>query len=359
MKKTYLGIGLACLSAGVLVSACGKDREESTDYSYQGLGSKWTAAFTGSNFAITYDATADGTVDMTVNGTYVEYSNKFRKLTVTEASGVGPGGGTPTVGGEAYGLEIPGFAFFLKPLGGNDPQPIVMVASGSCPTQNFDGNWVIAKFQEPDDTPTANTDAFGAASFDVTSATKTATITQRKFGDGAVIGSNSITLTSCTNGVQSFNEGGGNTGTMYMTSNGGALVNPGTGVIFAAPQMSADPTSTDWSGTYSGLVFTDSASSDKLFPAKIVLSGASGTGTKIENLETDAIASGGVTMASLAAVSGAKGLVRGTVDTGSGAQPLNCVVSIVEGKKLLACNGADGAASGGVYPIFFFLGVAR
>lgn len=348
-KMTYLGgltLGALCVLG---LKGCGGDEARSTTSGYQGLGSKWTASFdsSASTFAITYDSDSDGTAEMEVNGTYVEHDNKFRTLTVTSASGTG----APNVNATALGLEIPGFAFFLKPLEAGS-EPIVMVASGTCPTDDFISNWIIAKYQEPDSTPTANTDAWGTATFDLSAAT--ASIAQYKFGDGASLGSGGINLDSCTDGTYTFSEESGS-GTMYATANGGMLVNPGSGIIFAAPQLASDPTSTNWNGTYSGLVFA----SDETFPAKITLSGAGGTGDQITNVANDTLDTGGVTFASLSAQSGLKGIITGTVDLGEGAQPLNCVYSSVEDDELLACNGANGAAVGGVYPLFFFLGVKR
>ena len=289
---------------------------------------------------------------MTVNGTFVEYSNKFRKLTVVSATGTN----APSAGETAYGLEVPGFAFFLKPIGG-DAEPIVMVKSGSCPTSDFVANWIIAKYQDSLEAPKVDQDALGKATFSISG--KSAAIEQRRFDNGAVIpGSSSITLTSCSGGAQKFDDGQGGEGTMFLTDNGGALVRPESGIIFAAPQLSADVTASDWNGSYTGLVFSAS-SMDKVFPAKVTLNGTSGSGVQISDVENDTLESSGATFASLTAISGSKGLFNGTVDAGSGAQPISCVFSSVEGNDLLACNGADGAPSGGVYPSFFFLGVKR
>jgi len=335
----------ALIVGGALLYGCGTETA-STEYSYQGLGSKWSASFTGgSNFEITYDAEPDGTADMTVSGTYVEYANKFRKLTVVSATGTG----APSAGGTAYGIEIPGFAFFLKPMG-TDSEPIVMVRSGSCPSSDFVANWIIAKYQDTVNTPKTDSDGYGQATFTGT----TATISQYEFGTGAAMADNTINLLGCSSGVQTFDDGGGG-GTMYVTSSGGMLVNPGSGVIFASPIGSADVTSTDWGQTYSGLVFNDNLGSDKVFPAKVTLSGTGGTGAKLTDVENDTEDSSSVTFASLTAVSGTKGIFRGTVD----GRPFNCVSSVVEGRRMLACNGAGGNASAGVYPSFFFLGVAR
>jgi len=362
---SFLATGLF----GAVFVACSGSSPESSPATenaevtgYQGIGSKWTAEFTDDTFEITYDSQPDGTIDMRVEGTYEEYANKFRKLTVTAATGTG----APSVGDEAVGLEIPGFAFFLKPMT-TDAEPIVLVKAGQCPTEDFVGNWIIAKYQEPEETPQADQDAMGAAEFDITG--NSATISQRRFDDGSSLGSGSpITLTSCDDGVQEFDDGGDG-GVMYLTANGGALVNPGSGIIFSAPQLAADVLKTDVEGTYSGLVFSSSNSGDKIFPAKITLDNdAEGTGVKITDLAADSVESSGVTF-DLEPVATTKGLLHGTVDAGNGANPVNCLYSSIDGADLLACNGADdaaqdtpntpGDATDDVFPSFFFLGVKR
>jgi hypothetical protein len=216
-------------------------------------------------------------------------------------------------------------------------------------------NWVIAKFQDPSATPTAAQDAFGTASFDWTAASNrigTAEIGMNEFVSGATLSPASIDLLNCTDGELTFDEGGGSGGTMYATSNGGMLVNPGTGVIFAAPRMKSSPTSGELNGVYSGLLFQEGSG---VQPARVTIQGSSGSGAVISNLSIDQVASDGVTFTEIAAGGISPGIVRGKVN----GLPLNCVFSNVENQRLLACNGASGSAVGGVYPIFFFLGVHR
>ncbi len=364
MKKLQslgaLSLGIFALSAGL--NACsGSSSDAASTGSYQGIGSIWTANLAGGNFTITHDTDSDGTVDMTVSGTYIEYSNKFKKLTVTSASGTD----APDVGEEAYGIEIPGFAFFLKPIGGSS-EPIVMLQAGSCPTSDYVANWIIAKYQEPTQTPTEHvgndgTEGFGTASFAISGTTATGTIASYFFEDGVSRddSSDGMPFTGCSGGKYTFSNGD-DEGIFYATANGGALVKPGSGIIFAAPQGSADPTASDWAGTYSGLVFSDS-SEDGTFPAKVVLNGSGGgTGKQFTDVENNAVSDEGVTFASLTAKSGLKGIITGTVEGSNGAQPLNCVYSSVAGEELVACNGADDVANGdGVFPMFFFLGVKQ
>ena len=54
----------------------------------------------------------------------------------------GGGDEKPSVGDQAYGVDIPGVVFLLKPLEANS-EIVSMVSKGSCPTGDFNMNWII------------------------------------------------------------------------------------------------------------------------------------------------------------------------------------------------------------------------
>ena len=349
-------LGALAVGAGAFLSSCSKENATTgTTSSYVGSGSKWTASFNSgdSTFALTYDADVDGVADMTVNGSYTEFSNKVKKLTVSSASGTN----APTVGDIAYGLEMPGYAFFLKPVGSSKSEPIVMLYSGSCPSGSFSGNWMKASFQTA---PTATSDAFGDATFTLSGTNVTSSsIGQREFNGGAVIGTGSGPSGQCSSGVLNFNNGAENVD-MYFTSNGGALVKTTGGIIFATPKFTGASDS-DLTGTYTAIVFSGNkyTGTPNTFIGKLVFSAGSGTGNQITTIETDVTSGSGITL-SLTAISGGNGLFTGTMNNVSN-HPVNCVLSSVDGSKLIGCNGAGGAAdgSGNYNNTFFMLGVSR
>lgn len=347
MKNKYLSVAATFALVACSGGSSGSGGGSSATSGYQGLGSKWTIAFTGASFRLNFDKNADGNFDsaddMIVEGTYTQLDNGFKKMVAVSAEG----DNAPTAGAEAIGLEIPGFSFFLKPLEAGS-EPIVMVQSGTCPTADVNMNWIIAKYQDPD-SPKVSTDGFGTAEFKI--GENKAHIDPYHFDDGTNMNdANDISLLGCNAGTVTFDDGVGG-GTMYATANGGMLVNPGNGIIFAAPQLSADPVAEDLNGTYSGLLFT----SGDTEPAKVTLSGGAGTGSVILNVENDTTA-GDTPITALTPVTGLKGIIRGEID----GRTLNCVYSSVSGKNLLACNGKDGDADvNGVFPMFFFLGVKR
>jgi hypothetical protein len=360
-------IALAALTIALAFFSCSSTSSDSTSGvsivpgvsgSYQGAGSKWAAQFTTTDFVLKYYATASATVESsTVSGTYVQYSTGFRKLTVTAATS------GPSPGDEAYGFEVPGFAFFLKPVGSNE-EPIVMLDSGVCPTGgSFNANWIIAKF-DPGASMTITRDNFGSAVFDTSlGASSSATITQRNPIDGNIIMNQGMTFdyTTCADSVLSFSPTIGETVDMFFTSNNGALVHShdvsGThdSIIFAAPKHTGDITQSELAGTYSALVFDSSiASGDKLFPAKLVIptSGAA-TANRIDDVATDTATSDpAISIDNFSAISGTNGLFSAAIDPTGENGRLSCTYFVLNSKNVIACNGF-GSASGGHEPFFF------
>lgn len=326
----------------------------SGNYSYQGAGSKWTASFTSGTFVIEhYTNATDSTAATTVNGDYVDYATGFRKLTVTSASGAG----APTAGTEAYGFEVPGFAFFLKPIG-SDSEPIVMVQSGSCPTTNFDANWIVAKRDNAslDDT----SDTFGSATFTLDGGSPNASITQLSAVTANNLGTQAVPLTTaCSSGLLTLSPGGGETVDMFFTTNNGALVHsygPGhDSIIFAAPKHTAAVTQAEMAGTYSVLVFDDTRVTDKLFPAQLTIPSAGNiTGAEMTNIETGTTA-GAITFSNFTPNGLSSGLFTMSIDPTGDNGRLSCTYFVYNGYKTISCNGyGDNVTKN----LFFVLGRA-
>lgn len=360
-------IGLAALTITAAFFSCSTGSSSGsgsvttvvgTSGNYQGAGSRWEADFTTTDFNLKYFASVSGTVEnLSVSGTYVQYSSGFRLLTVTSAAGTS----APSPGDQAYGFEVPGFAFFLKPVGSND-EPIVMLDAGTCPTgSTFDANWIIAKF-DPGASMTITRDNFGTATFDTSGgASSSATITQRNPIDGNIIGTQPVSFdyTTCSDSLLTFSPSLGETVDMFFTSNGGALVHSYDGsshdsIIFAAPKHTGDITQSDLAGTYSVLVFDDSvASGDKLFPAKLVIpSTGAGTASRIDDISIDSLTSDpAISIDNFAAIAGTSGLFSAAIDPTGQNGRLSCAYFVLNSKKVISCNGF-GSASGGHEPFF-------
>ncbi len=364
MRMLQKLFSIVVLFTGLVWVGCtgsGGSSSSSSNGSYAGPGSKWTAEFTDGSFVVRKYANAAATSpDVTVNGDYEELSTGFRKLTVTSATGTG----APSSGVEAYGLDIPGLAFFLKPAGDANSEPIVMVKSGDCPTANFTGNWIAADF-EAGTTTDDTQDAFGTASFTINGASSSANIVRLTFETGTTLSPNSLSFDSanCSGGV--LDVGGGVE--MYLTTAGAALVKTPGSKIFAAPAGSSAVTQSDLAGTYSAIAFVSDNPSQKQIPVKLVIP-TSGTATATEiDVDTDAPGSGSVDFSSFTAVSGSPGLFTATATMGSDTGKINCATFTYNSVKVIGCNGFfktdasdyDSDANTTEKVPFFFLGRAR
>lgn len=348
------------LAVGAVIVACsggGSSSGSSSSGSYQGAGSRWSLSMTGSSFTLNKYANAGATTpEMTASGTFTRYENQFVKMTVSSASGTG----APSPGDVAYGLEIPGYAFFLKPLSGA-AEPIVMVQSGACPSSNFNANWIIAKPDSSKLPVDATDDMLGGASITFNGASSSLNITLREPVGGTFLstsgGNNNGTSTlpfdinSCSNGLLRVADGADHFD-MYFTTSGSVLVrfpaSSGNQIIFASPRQSAAVTQADLAGTYSGLVFEDKTGTDSLFPVKLVIpSSGDATGTGIATIETDTLDSTGIVLSNITNQdTGANalpdGFFRATLNPSSGGATngrVNCTYSTVSSTKIIACTG--------------------
>ncbi|MBL7544973.1 MAG: hypothetical protein JNL11_14235 [Bdellovibrionaceae bacterium] len=381
MKKLFV-IMLLCLTTVYGVISCNKSSDSSpTDNSgaattYQGAGSKWSIAITGANFVINkYASAGDTTPEMTISGTLEKYANQFVKLTVASASG----SNAPSAGSVAYGLEVPGYAFFLKPIGGNS-EPIIMVQSGTCPTTSFDANWIIAKTRS-DFTPpmTSTIDFFGGASMNFNGASSSLTVNQYEPITGAVIstgggnGNGTSTMPfnigNCSNGLLRVHESGNDYFDMYFTSSGGALVKfPGGQIIFVSPKQNSAVTQASIAGTYSGVVFNDSSSGDSVFPVKLSIpTSGNSNGIEITDVAADTVSSDGVVFSNIASTTDSSatqlpsGMFRADLNSSSATTngKVSCAYSTISSTKIIACTGFMNNTGGDARRPFFILARSR
>lgn len=258
------------------------------------------------------------------------------------------------MGDIAYGLEIPGFMFALKPAGGGD-QVIPMVIAGTCPTANIDANWVkvnaddgLADF--------VNADLGGTFHFDV--ATGAATLPAKyKVGGGSAGTNQSVGTGTCADGIMTIG-----TVEMFLTGNGGAIVNTdnttpaNSEFIFAFGQKTiSDLNSLD--GTYAGLLIDESkAAGSVIEPVKVVCSAGVCTGQGYTDVETGTVAAGSVSITFNTSDSPATGFVTGTLTEGVSTSPLICMFdtnAVGSGKIIGNCAGEGAGSSGTLFNVLF------
>jgi len=372
MKKTtkviLAGLATAGLTIGIACSKSSSNTATDSTSSYAGPGSHYTFSFTGSNFTITkYASPASTTSDYVVTGTSTSYSTGFKLLTISTVSG----SGGPTVGSTAYAMEVPGVAMFIKPLVSTDTQVLVAVASGTCPSATFTANWIIVKKTGSTDMSGSTTDAYGTFNYAASTSTTGVGSLPSKYtlannGTNLLSSPQAFASATCSNGLMSVSNGGGDTATMYLTTAGAALVNTASSAsgdgsfIFGLPQASI--TTAALAGDYAGIMYSENASTtDKIKPISITLnSSGAGTGTALSDVTTGTTSSGSATInLSGTANSPQTGMITGTVTVSSTTTNIACIAHTSlssAAKKVISCSGRD---PGNSTKLFNFLLVSK
>lgn len=125
----------------LILQSCGNPSgvgtSTSTTTGYNGPGSEWTSSVSNSVYTINMSDTG---VSLSINATGTSLSTGHTKLTVNSATATGTT--APSVGDVAHAIEVPGVAFLFKPTSSTS-ETVAMVKSGSCPTADFEANWII------------------------------------------------------------------------------------------------------------------------------------------------------------------------------------------------------------------------
>ncbi len=287
----------------------------SSTVSYGGSGSAYSATMNPDlTFTITRKAsTTATTVDLTVTGTFTRLASGILELTV----GGSTGAEGPTVGDKAYALDVPGYVMMLKPMSDSGGEIIPMVATGSCPTADFAGTWVMMQ----DSNTSGNYSTQGlVGSFNYTSATNTGSVGATKYvadGTSSVGSTQSLGALTCTGGVGTFPASGGGTPEMYFTNGGGVIVRvEGGGQSQGIAAVPAAPlTLSSFAGTYVGLAFDEGDSSGATAgttqPVSVTLDAAGvGTGAVISDVVNNTLST---TMSATIAVSQLSPAVNGAL----------------------------------------------
>lgn len=340
-KKYLLRNTLIALILGISITLTACSKSSSSSKSYSGPGSVWnTTLNSNGTFQITKAPNSSSAIDLTVNGNYSTLSTGFLKLTVTSATGTD----APAAGDAAYALDVPGYVFVLKPIGSGD-QIIPMVVSGGCPTTDIDANWVKVNL---DDTADLVADAATmdiAGTFNYAVATSAPSLPTRYDISGGSLGAGTIPGSgSCSDGVMTIG-----TVEMFLTSNGGAIVNTNTSdptqseFIFGFGQKAiSDNNSLD--GEYSGLLFNGSAvAGSQIQPVSLSCSAGVCTGTGYDNVETGSTTPGSVSITLNTPDVPSTGFITGTITDGTSGN-IVCMFDINavnSGKTIGSCAGQD------------------
>ena len=312
---------------------------------YSGPGSKWDfdLAADGS-FAIEHRAGVGKPIDMTISGTYERLDSGFVKLVV----GSSTGDTAPASGDEAWGLEIPGYAFLVKPMQADSDQIIAMVSAGSCPSGDFNANWVIVKQEVGRVTSDPEADYIGTFLYNADTSSPELPAKYSLTDPTTNLGSYALGAGDCTDGILSVDSA-----TLYLTDNGGAIVHV-TGqdqtseeddsFIFALGQKAIVNIS-NLDGEYVGMIYDEIAEpGSKVLPVGMTCVTGTCTGSIVTNTETgETDANNSVTVVLTGTVDTPEtGMITGTIsdDTTTGA--LSCMADTNasgSGRKIVSCVG--------------------
>lgn len=334
-KKYPLQLLVVLLSIVTTVTFTACSNSSSGSNSYSGPGSKWDMSFTPDGFFTTTKAAdSSSAVTLTVNGTYTDLSSGFKKLTVTSVAGTDG----PAVGDTAYGLEVPGYVFLMKPLTGE--QLISMVVSGTCPTGDMAANWVMVNVRDGEDVTNY---ALGGI-FNLDSTTSAASLPNMYSATGTNVSSESLGTGTCADGLMTVG-----TAEMFLTSSGGAIVNTNAAniassdFVFGFAQVAVGSTA-NLNGDYAGVVYNDSATSgNKFMPVNLSCTGGVCTGYEVTNVETGATSTDGVTLTLTSVDNPSTGFVLGTIQNIGGGTTGNviCIFDTSASKTIGSCAGQD------------------
>ena len=350
---------LMAVSSAALIVACGGGSSSSGNgggSSYNGPGSRWNVSLTDSGtFTITKSETATSPAVLTITGSYVDLPAGFVKLTAGSVVADPSVTGAPSVGDAAYALNVPGYVFFLKPIDPTSDQVIPMVSSGSCPTSNFDANWVNVNVENGVSAANSASSMYGTFSFDATTGTPTLpstySLTQSSLGTDNLSGG------SCADGILILNNNLGVPETeAYLTNNNGAIVRTGidtpndetddTYIFGLAKETLADIA--NLADNYAGLLFDASQTTGSQISPVSVTCDATGacTGTIVTDIDANTLSTDTVAISLTTLNNPEAGFITGTISVPSGGGTvsgnLTCMANINaqgSGKNIVSCVG--------------------
>ena len=332
-----------CGSSSSPAPATGGDAG-ATAVSYNGPGSRWDVDLDDGAFTITRRETVSSPIDLTVTGTYEELPTGFVKLDVDASEGLDG----PEPGEMAWALEVPGYAFFLKPMEAGNERIMAMVTAGECPTADVDANWVLVKKGSADNADDAGRDFFGSFNYDATTGTAMLPGRWSLAGDFADQGANdNIGSGTCADGIMEVTDETDNA-VMYLTASGGAIVHTNvdneydSSFIFALAQTDI-PGMTAMDGDYAGVLFDESLNSgEKVAPLAVACVSGMCSGEILADVETGAVDEGSATIDLSGTMNFPEpGFITGSI-TEDGTGNLACMVdtnAADTGRTIMSCVG--------------------
>ncbi|MDI9246010.1 hypothetical protein [Marinobacter sp. CHS3-4] len=359
--QRHLQLGCALVASAGLLVACGgsssgdSSATGSSSVAYSGPGSKWDVTLEDSgDFTIERRTSPVDPVILTVEGTYERLDSGFVSLEVGSANGTD----APNPGDMAWALEVPGYAFLLKPIDGD--QVIAMVTAGECPTTDIDANWVMVKKRAGSDATSQSEDYFGTFEFDVSTSTPSLPVKRSldtgfpNVTEGGISGGG-----SCEDGLMLVGEMP-DVAAMYLTQSGGAIVQTdiadeaNSSFVFGLSADAVEGSNLD--GDFAGMLFDDTmADGSKINPVSLSCESGVCTGALVTDIETGSLSSDTVTV-TFTGLAG-EDFISGTIeDSDSNSGNLVCMAdqnAAGSGKTIVSCVGQSPGDNTQMFNVMF------
>ena len=346
MRKAKLFF-IAFIAISMLVSCGSNDNDNgiSGSYTYGGTtspGDVWEFVINHDDNTFTGSYLESGK-EFQIGGTFELLPSGFYKATITSIENTSNSSDVPSVGDQAYFLEIPGLALAVHPIEEHSTT-IVMVNKSSCDDVAGDYNYIRAAFYD-----SSEKDEYGEAAISGTS-TLSLNVTMKHVLSSST--NNESMTGSCENGKVTINSSGGSV-TGYASSGGMVLdfgENEGGVIGFKKNDLTLD---TVGNKTYVGLLFqvrdTDSDNdldTEEERPVKAEMSNNTGHGYEL-NVETNEVdESEGVTI-TFNSIN--NGLIDATITDSQGSYNTKIAAYEKDGKIILAGLHIDSYGSPNVF----------
>jgi len=264
--KSKKSLALLAILGGVIWSCSSSKLDRPDTLTYTGPGSFYSIVMNNDGtFSMSVKENyEDSTPFMTIEGEYQPVGNGVTEFVVSTSTTTGDASDAPQKGEKAYGMEAIGFGMFLLPVGGSEVIP--MMVQGSCPTDNFNANWIVAQNTEGNPSSDTDRDFFGTFSYNATTG-DAEVIKKRNLVDFSQVTGGSggaFTTDGCEDGFLQISDGS-DSANLWLTANGGAMVETlfegqRNSTIFALPRDSNELS--DLEGTFRGILVSNEDSED-------------------------------------------------------------------------------------------------
>ncbi len=307
---------------------------------YSAPGSNWQYDFyDDGTYSITRSDNPGMESNLSVDGGYQTTATGFVSMTVDSSTGTD----APSVGGQIWALEVPGYALVLSPVSTSEDNFIPMVVGNQCPGTDFNNNWITVRPQSDGDSTSADGSYFGSMSYRHTNGFTNLSTQFALTAGNPDQGTMELGTGYCRDGIVATASSD-----IYVAPEGSATIRANIDeaneqTIFALPKTTIGSIGS-LDGSYAGVLSDDGADlANKVSPVLVTCNSGTCTGDIITDLAAGTLAGQPfvVDLSGSTNVPG-QGLTTGQFQAGGGSSNLGCMVNIDyenNGQRMIGCAG--------------------